>query len=414
MVHLRPLGQRLAISALAAAMSASCADPDPIIEHRYGPYEGQAYPDRRPRIAVPPGGMGVVSDSRSDTLSLLDLTTGERFGVYPVGRDPVTIDGPHHLAIDVPGRAVYLALSYPVLAGATGPHASHGGSSTPGYVQKLSLDDMSVLGQTRIDPNPGDIVMSDDGKRLVASHFDLKRALDNPRDLAKARSALALLDPATIALTGSPAPVRIPVCIAAHGIALSRPDAARAYVACYGEDALAIVDLTDPKATPKLVPIGPGATIANPSYGPYAAVMSPDQKTIAVSNTVSKDVRFFDVASETFDEARTIPLRGAPYFVAWTPDGKRLYVPIQAPDTLSLIDVEHANTEIATRDLSGACDKPHVVNLAGDALFVVCEGDQTKTPGNVLKLDPATLETITSTVVGLYPDAFVHVAAGAQ
>lgn len=413
MVHLQSLVRRFVISALAAVMAASCADPDPLVETRYGPYEGQAYPDRRAPIAVPAGGMGVVSDSRSDTISLLDLTTGERFGVYPVGRDPVTIDGPHHLAIDVPGRAIYVALSYPLLAGATGPHASHGGSSTPGHVQKLSLDDMSILGQTRVDPNPGDIVMSDDGKRLIVSHFDLKRALDNQGDLEKARSALAVIDPATIALTGSPDPIRIPVCIAAHGVVLSRPDAARAYVACYGEDALAIVDLTDPKATPKLVPVGPGATVANPSYGPYAAVMSPDQKTIAVSDTVSRDVRFFDVASETFDEARTIPLLGAPYFVAWTPDGKSLYVPTQTPDALSLIDLEQANTEIVYRPLSGACDKPHLVNLAEGTLFVVCEGDQTKTPGNVLKLNPATLETITSTAVGLYPDAFVRVAHNA-
>jgi DNA-binding beta-propeller fold protein YncE len=407
------LGRRLASTALAATVLASCADPEPTIEHRYGPYEGEAYPDRRPTIAIPPGGMGVVSDSRSDTLSLLELATGERIGVYPVGRDPVTIDGPHHVAVDVPGRAVYVALSYPVLAGATGPHASHGGSSIPGYVQKLSLDDMRILGQARVDTNPGDIVLSEDGKRLVVSHFDLKRAVDNAGDLAASRSELAVIDPSTLALAGSPDPVRIPLCIAAHGVALSRPDAARAYVACYGEDALAIVDLTEPNAAPKLVPVGPGAAIGSPSYGPYAAVMSPDQKTIAVSNTESKDVRFFDVASETFDEARTISLRGAPYFVAWTPDGERLYVPTQAPDALRLFDVAQGNAELATRDLSGACDKPHVVDLAGDALFVVCEGDQTKTPGNVLKLDPATLETVASTAVGLYPDAFVRVPGGA-
>jgi DNA-binding beta-propeller fold protein YncE len=402
-----------ALLAAAAALPA-CTQADPTTEHQYSPYEGEAYPNRREEIAVPPGGMGVVSDSRSDTLSLIDLATGERFGAYPIGRDPVTIDGPHHVAVDVAGGAAYVALSYPVLTGATGPHASHGSSTVSGYAQKLALDDMRVLGQVRVDPNPGDIVLSEDGKRLVVSHFDLQRALDNPGDLDAARSTLAVIDPSTMAPSGSPDPVRIPLCIAAHGLAVSRPDGARAFAACYGEDVLAIADLTDPSAPVKRIPVGPSPSIGNPTYGPYALVMSPDQKTIAISSTVSKDVRFFDVETETFDEARTINTIGAPFFVAWTADGARLYIPTQQPDALILVDLAQDNAELAYRDLGGACDKPHVADLSGsDALFVVCEGDQTTTPGDVMKLDPVTLDTITTTKAGLYPDAFVRVAGGA-
>ena len=82
--------------------------------------------------------------------------------------------------------------------------------------------------KVRVDANPGDIVLSEDGKRLVVSHFDLQRAIENPGDLAAARSTLAVIDPDTMALSGSPAPTRIPLCIAAHGVVLSRPDGARA------------------------------------------------------------------------------------------------------------------------------------------------------------------------------------------
>jgi hypothetical protein len=38
----------------------------------------------------------------------------------------VTIDGPHHVSVDAAGGALYVALSYPVLAGESGPHTSHG------------------------------------------------------------------------------------------------------------------------------------------------------------------------------------------------------------------------------------------------------------------------------------------------
>src|SRR6185503_14607991 len=100
------------------------------------------------------------------------------------------------------------------------------------------------------------------------------------------------------------------------------------------------------------------------------------------------------------------------YFVAWTADSKRLYIPTQLPDAVSLVDVTQANKELAFRDLNGACEKPHVVALNADkALFVVCEGDQVG-PGDVLMLDPVSLSTSASTKVGVYPDAFVRVGGG--
>ncbi|WP_437874698.1 YncE family protein [Sorangium sp. So ce513] len=399
--------------ALAAATLASCSDPDPIIEYRYGAYEGDAYPDRRPDLVIPDGGMGVVTDSLSDTISLVALETGERLAARPVGREPVTIDGPHRVVVDTAGGALYITLSYPAVADSSSPHAAHGGSTVAGYVQKLALDDLRLLGQVRVEANPGDIAISEDGRRIVVSHFDLKRSLDNPDDVEAARSSLAVVEPDAVLPRGSAEPTLIPVCRAANGLALSRPDGARAYVACYGDDALAIVDLTDPHADVKLVPVGPplpsdGHTSG---YGPYAAVMSPDQKTIAVSNTDSREVRFFDVASETFDESRTIFTIGAPYFSAWTPDGSAIYVPTQVPDTIARIGMTPDDRRAFSRNISKDCVRPHVADLDEEhGLFIVCEGDQKVTPGKVLRLDPETLETLSEAEVGLFPDAFARVA----
>lgn len=393
------------------SVCAACSSPEPGINLTYDPYAGDAYPNQRPKIEIPPGGMGVVSDSLSDTLSILDLGTGEKMGSYPVGREPVTIDGPHHVVADINRGEVFIGLSYPVDASSLGPHASHGASSIPGYVQRIALDDMRILGQVRVDPNPGDIVLSQDGARLVVSHFDLQRAVANPGNIDAARASLAVLDPASIVPFGSPTPASVPVCIAPHGVALSRPDGARAFVACYGEDALAVVDLTDLSAEVKRVPVGGDASPYSPVYGPYTAILSADGATIAVSNTVSKDVRFFDVASETFDPARTIKTLGAPFFAAFSPDGSRLYIPTQQPDALVLIDLEQGNTELLVRPFTAAeCERPHLAEIHADgALFVVCEGDW-KSPGRVLKLDPSSLEDVTSAEVGVYPDGLARVA----
>jgi YVTN family beta-propeller protein len=400
------LRERL-LAFLALAALPACTEAP--VEHRYDPYTGQAYPDRRPQVEVPAGGMGIVTDSLSDTLSLIDLATGERMRDVPVGRDPVGLDGPHHVAADPARGFAFVALSYPVVGG-SGPHAGHGSSQQSGYVQKLALDDFSILGQVRIDANPGDIVISDDGRRVVASHFDLARALSNPGNLDKARATLAVVDPDTVLPENSADPARISVCIAPHGVALSRPDGALAYVACYGEDAIAVVDLAQKKVLDR-IPVDPsGGSIGNPEYGPYSAILSPDGKTIAIGNTVSKDVRFFDVASSKVDVSRNKTTLGAPMFTAFSKDGTRLWIPTQTPDALILVDLMDGNKELVHRDFTGdECRLPHVVDRLDDTRIVlICEGDHTA-PGKVLILDGETLATKSEATVGVYPDGIAKI-----
>ena len=378
----------------------------------YQPYEGEAYPNRRPALEVPAEGVGLVTDSRSDTLSVIDLVTGDRMAYYPAGRDPVTIDGPHHLAVDAEGRAVYITLTYPVIAGTRGPHTSHGLTTQPGYVQKLSLDDLRVLGQVRIDNNPGDIVMSVDGHRLVTSHFDLQRPLDHPTDLAAARAPLAVMNPAEIAASGSPAPTFIRVCVAPYGLALSGVAGDTALVACYGEDVVAVVDLDHPDVEILRVPVGPAPTAINPTYGPYATALTPDGSILAVSLLLSREVIFYSVADGVVSATR-VHTPGIPYALAWTPDGRQLYIATQSPDAVLVYDLEEEEILPTSRDFDpGECDAPRGIHVSADLdLFVVCEGDQLN-PGTVLMLDGQTLETAGSTEVGVYPDAFAQVVGG--
>ena len=390
------------------ALGAAACSPETIVEYQYDPYEGDVYPNRRTSVTVPQAGMGIVSDSLSDTLSLVDLGTGDRFANFPVGRDPVGVDGPHHIAVDVKGGAVFIALSYPVLA-ASGPHAQHGSSIQSGYAQKLALDDFRILGQVRVDNNPGDIVMSEDGKRLVVSHFDLPRITSSMGDPEKARANLAVIDPAQVLPSGSADPKRIKTCAAPHAVVLSRPDGARAFVSCYGEDALAIVDL-DAGELVERVPLGPEAgAIGAAAIGPYAATLSPDGTLVAIGNTISKDVRFFDVPTNKVLLNQTFTTLGVPFFSGFSPDGSRLYIPTQNPDALLVIDLAAGNAEIANRYFLGdECPAPHLAELVGNVVFVVCEGDRV-TPGRVLRLDTNNLATLTSTEVGIYPDALARV-----
>lgn len=404
------MSQYRCLSPLILLLLALPACADAPIEYHYGAYEGDAFPDQRKPVTIPSGGLGIVTDSFSDTLSLLDLGTGTTLGSVPVGRDPVGLDGPHHVAVDPVGGFVYIGLSYPTQA-TGGVHTSHGSSAASGYVQKIALSDFRILGQARVDANPGEIVASEDGKRVALSHFDLQRAIQNAGNLDKMRATIALVDPEAVLPQGSADPVRITTCIAPHGMALSRPNGARAYVACYGEDVVAVVDL-DSKKVLSRIPVDPsGPSIGDPKVGPYSAILSPDGKWLALGNTVSKDVRFFDVNAEAMDLTRTIKTLGAPFFPAFSADGKRLWVPTQSPDALILVDLENPNTEPVRRDFAaGECKWPHVVERLDDTrISLVCEGDH-KTAGKVLILDASTLETKNEMMVGLYPDGIAKVS----
>jgi DNA-binding beta-propeller fold protein YncE len=370
------------------------------------PYGGAPFPNRRTAFADRPE-LAVVSNNGDDSLTLVDLAVPELVGSGGIGLDPVDLDGPHHVALDRAHGEVLTVLAYPVPPTAPGPHAAHGSSQRRGMIQRLALSDLSPLGALPVETNPGDIVLSDDGNLLIVSHFDLVRAQKQP-DLESKRATLALVDPRNVGVEGGAATF-VPTCIAPHGVALSRPSGERAYVACYGEDALAVVDTTDPDAPPELVSLGIGGEPGRPFYGPYAAVMSPGGALVAVSNTESGDVRLFDAEAHSFLPAR-LATGGAPYFPAWADDETELIVPVQTPDGVLRVTLD--GTVRARREFSdGECVKPHeVVRSHGGRFFLVCEGDHVG-PGTLLELDASSLETLAVLELGVYPDRLAIGAA---
>jgi DNA-binding beta-propeller fold protein YncE len=393
------------LSALAGLLLASCQEAPVVYDPE--PYEGDAFPDRSPPIAYP-SRAALVTNSLGDTVSVLDVDAMTVADERPVGRNPVDVDGPHHVSVDEAKGVAFVALSYPTSNVLPGPHATHGSSTTFGWVQKLSLDSLEVLGQARVDPNPGDIVLSPDGLHVVVSHFDLQRAIDNPTDLDLARARLAVLAADTI---GTDALDRryVTTCVAPHGMVFGGDGLL--YVACYGEDVVARVDVADPSGEPELLELGPGAgDFGAPNFGPYALLASPDGAWIAVSNTVSDDVRFLEVATGTVDESRTLFTNGAPFFPAFDADGTTLAVVTQQPDALRVIDMATGEELVSREFVDDECGLPHIVVHEGPDYLVVCEGDK-KAPGKVVRLDAA-LSLVGEATVGIYPDAIVPLGGG--
>jgi DNA-binding beta-propeller fold protein YncE len=374
----------------------SCTRGETRVEHVYDPYAGPApYPDLRPKIALPSGDFAIVPSSGSDSLAIVDLALGTAIATAPVGRSPVVLDGPHQVVADLGRRVAYVVESYPDAPESAGNH-SHGSSVRPGFVQVLALDDLRAVGEVRVDPNPGEIAVSDDGKRLVVTHYDLAAALREDLPIEARRSTLAVIDPAAIQPFATPEPDKLLVCVAPHGLALSRPDAKKAFVACYGEDALAIVDLEDTHDPVVLVPTGTGT-------GPYGVALSPDGARVAIGTRNGKDVRFLDVASAAM-EALVVPALGETYVPAWSPDGASVYVPTRALDAIALVDAK-SGAVVKQRVFDAAtCVAPLEVTRGSDpaVVHVLCEGTA-DAHGAIVTVDAATLETKARVDVGAFP-----------
>ncbi len=347
--------------------------------------------------------LAYISDNGSDTVSIVELRTMTLRARLPVGLDIVQREAPHHLVAAADLGALYVGLSNVLPSGLVGIHADHGGGDLDSYVQRLDIADLSPDGWVRVDSNLGDIVRVPGTSRFVTSHFDLKRALDTISagdPIEEASAALVVIDGETMQRIAS-----LTICIAPHGVAIN--SAGLAAVACYGEDTVAVVDLTaSPPALRARVPVGAAAQpLPPPTYGPYAMTLSPDGSRAFVGLTEGRGYRVLDMASAAMMPGMVADVTGAAFFGAFSPDGATFYGPTQQLDTIVAIDAATlAPVASATLDAE-VCVAPHVIEYiaALDELMLVCEGDH-RTAGTLVALDPVTLEVRAFVAVGVYPD----------
>jgi DNA-binding beta-propeller fold protein YncE len=378
-----------------ALAGAACGDDAAAQLPATAPDAAPPYPNLRPRFDGGGHALGYVSNGLSDTISVVDLDTMTALGSAPVGRDPVDIDGPTGLVIDRARGLVYVALAYPN-DGAGGPHAAHNASPRAGYLQALALDDLRPLGELRLDPSPADVALSDDGSALVVSHADTARALAPGADVDARRAALALIAPASAVATGGAALRRATACVVPNAIALGA-GGARAFVACTGEDALAVVDTASATVLAR-VPAGSTGGVSKP----YALVADPARERLLLSNEVARTVVLF-----TMDDAPTpvftTPLDGIPYFAAWL-SPSRILVPTQSPDGAVLVDAASGEVTAQAAYADTDCLAPREARVAPDGrVFLVCEGDH-YAPGSIARIDPTTLAVEATVAVGVFPN----------
>jgi DNA-binding beta-propeller fold protein YncE len=372
------------------------AHPDPWAEGTFVPPPG-------------PGGRILITNSLDDTLSLIELDTVGTPGFkelarVPVGLNPVELEGPHHTAVSPQGDFYYVGISNYVPGGGSGPHGTHGTGAEDGYCLKLDARDNRRVGSVRVDPNPGDLVISRDGRTLYQTHFDTLKIAEVARrggTETEMNARLAILDTATMTRKAM-----VEVCPAPHAVRLSA-DERTAYVACWSDE-VAIVDLAASPPTVTRVKVATNAgTAVSPRHEPYALTLSPTTGEAWVSSMASRQVQVLNPTTRTMDATRTVQrLAGPPMFGAFTSDGRTLYLPYQLVDALAVIDPA-TGAVLREVDLAQAgCVNAHQVTLTPDERhgLVVCEGDH-QGPGTLHAVDLAEGVVVGTVQVGLFPDS---------
>ncbi len=374
---------------------------------------------------TPPGplhGLFLTTDNGSDLLSAVDPVTRTVKWSIPVGFNPVELEGPHHITPDPAGQYVYLNLSEAVVGSGSGPHGSHGTGIIPGFVLKLRTSDGSLASFAQVDPNPGDLAITPDGKTLYVTHYDLVKLGKGAQagDLRQGDSNLVVIDTATMNVTA-----KVPICPAAHGARLS-PDSRTLYTTCL-TDEIAVVDVSSPALAVQRVLLPNSSETPTCSHCPYALSVAPDGAVWVSSlgpgggTTGGGSVNVYDPSAKSFDANRTVnlcgralfsafapPPGGSPGYLVYTPEqgkcGDKVHAyrsggPGQAPSETGQIAFTQAD-----------CFNAHILNLSADGKngYLVCEGDHIG-PGSFAFLDLQAMTTISSAPLGVFPDGMALV-----
>lgn len=404
-----------ALTGLGALVGACDLDPAALPELVYELPAEETW--SAPALAPPPGpgeGRIYLTNNLDDTVSILDLDSAEagapvELARLPVGLTPVEREGPHHAAVDASATYYYVGLSNFVPGAGVGlPHGNHGTGTQPGYVLQLRVEDNQLQKSVRLDPNPGDVRLSPDGRWLLMTHFDVGKinaavaAGINSGPALDAR--LAIIDVATM-----DRPTFVSLCPAPHGVAITA-DSRTAIFSCQSDEA-AVVDLGDPTFPVTRVTLldNPG-TPAAPACGPYAVTLdeAAGRTTGWVSCYIDGRVIAVDLgggAAAAARDGRVLQLQGRALF-GHALEGQ-MVIAHQSTDGISVFDTTgDTPTFVSTRPLVGEdCLLPHYARWSeGGSIFLVCEGDK-REPGTFMVLEAAAPHAVRGGVtLGRFPD----------
>jgi hypothetical protein len=324
--------------------------------------------------------VALVLDARRDALHAIALDdTASPLATVSLSEDPLAADGPAAIVVDPSRRVAFVALAPPLPPHPPGPHNRHVLLPSDGALVSLSLDTLSVRARARTEPDSDGLALSADRAALWLSSRELLRALDARLSPEARNGTLTRRDPDTLAVTAHARPCLVPSAVAADPTG-----SARAWVACFGEDALSSVQVEGDTLAVERFVVGEGAgRFPSVRYAPQRVAVDAARGRVWSSQGDSRDLRAFSMVDRRIQV--TVLLAATP--MQPLVDGARVLVPTRDPASVVVVEGDAIASRFALDE--SVCVSP--VSLARDprGLYLLCEGDESR-DGAIVSLDPMT------------------------
>ena len=322
---------------------------------------------------VPETGFVYAADERGNSISVIDLSTGQV-------KDVATRISPHNVQVSRDGR---LLLAVGTVAAKTGNHSqmtmNDAGKMERGRLLILDAETIAVesAGDIEIGRHPAHVIIDAQGKRAYATNSE-----DND---------VLVIDVAQKRVLGEIKTGHFP-----HGLRMS-PDGREIYVANVNDNSVSVIDISQSKEVTR-IQVG---------KAPVQVGFTPDGRRVYVSLRDENSVAVIDTAQRK--KIATIAVGRNPIQIFATPDGRYVYVANQGtetnPDkTVSVIDTA-SNSVVATIE-TGRGAHGVVVSDDGKRVFITNIEDDT-----VSVIDTATQKVIDTIKVGKGPNGITFRSA---
>jgi YVTN family beta-propeller protein len=276
-------------------------------------------------------GQALVTNLGADSVTPIDLATGQAGGPIPVGGRPDSV------AISPDGRTAYVS------------------NELAGTVSVIDTATDGVIGAPiAVGSNPAEVALTPSGATLYVTD-----------ELA---DTVSVIDTATRTAIGS-----IKVGSFPNGIAVA-PDGLSVYVSNAGGNTVSVIDTLTNTVDPLPIVVG---------EEPLGIAFTPDGAKAFVANGNSKSVSVIDTLTNTAEGA-AIKVGKEPGAIAVTPDGRRAYVANDESNNVSVIDTV-TDQVIGTAIKVGAGPTGIAITPDGRTAYVAESG-----AGGVSSIDLAT------------------------
>jgi hypothetical protein len=376
---------RSTVALVSCAHAAGCAPP-------------LAWPTAPTTIEYARGGLyAFVLDAASDELAVIELVgdTARAIAARPVRIDPIASNGLAAIVVDPARRSLFVSVAPPIPPHPPGPHSTHVLVPQEGALIALSLDTLRERARARTEPFSQTLSQSADRSSLWVASFEYLRALDVRIPQEERGGAVTVFDADSLATLAQGRPCLVPAAIAEEATA------DRAWIACFGEDALASVQRRGAAiTTQQRFAVGsPAGRYPAIRFAPQHVALDLSRGRAWVANHDTREL----VALALADGApiARVSLEGRP--TQPLIDAEGLLVATFEPGSVVRVEGDRATSRIALDE--SVCVQPRAITRSPDRrVFVLCGGDERRA-GALLELSSNATSVLRRFAIGQRPSA---------